>query len=115
MIRNIVDNPGTLQLSQLLSQLKAKLQQHYGDRLRGVYLFGSYSRHEADPESDVDVLIVLDDFSQNGAEVNATAQIVGDLSLEHTVSINIVFVRQAEWQKNDTPFLKNVREEAVAA
>jgi predicted nucleotidyltransferase len=114
MIRNIADSTTALQLSKLLGQLKTRLQQHYSDRLCGVYLFGSYSREEADAESDVDVLIVLDDFSQYGAEVDSTAQIVGDLSLEHTVSINIVFVRQADWQKNDTPFLKNVREEAVA-
>lgn len=88
---------------------------HYGNRLRGMYLFGSYSRNEAGPESDVDVLVVLDDFTRYGEEVDATAQIVGDLSLEHTISINIVFVRQADWQKNETPFLKNVHEEAVAA
>ena len=45
-------------IKNLLTELKAGLTHIYGEWLKGVYLFGSYARGEADDESDVDVLIV---------------------------------------------------------
>ncbi len=35
----------------------------YGERLRDVLLFGSWARGDAHPESDVDLLVVLDEVS----------------------------------------------------
>lgn len=100
---------------QLMTELKAKLVHLYGPRLHVVYLFGSYARGEADPESDVDVLIVLDDFERYGAEVDRTSELAASLSLNHAVSISTVFVRRVDWVLADTPFLANVRKEAIAA
>jgi hypothetical protein len=42
------------------SQIRFRLEAVFPDRLRGVLLFGSAARREADPESDVDLLILLD-------------------------------------------------------
>ena len=47
-------------VEQTLSELKDGLAALYSARLKGLYLFGSYARGEARPESDLDVLIVLD-------------------------------------------------------
>lgn len=66
--------------------------------MRGAYLYGSYARGDCDAESDLDVLIVLDDFQAYGAEVDRTADLASVLSLEYGVSISIVFVREREWQ-----------------
>jgi predicted nucleotidyltransferase len=44
----------------ILEELKLRLLALYGERLRGVYPFGSYARDEANEESDADILIVLD-------------------------------------------------------
>jgi predicted nucleotidyltransferase len=96
-----------------LNDLKAGLKSIYGDRLKGVYLFGSYARDEADPESDVDVLVVLDDFDQYAAEVDRTGDLSSTLSLEYGVSLSKVFVRKRDWLTSQTPFLINVREEAL--
>jgi len=100
---------------RLMTELKTGLEQLYGRRLHVVYLFGSYARGEADPESDVDVLIVLDEFERYGAEVDRTSELVASLSLDHAVSISTIFVRRVDWAHADTPFLANVRKEAIAA
>lgn len=101
------------QVSQLLQDLREGLELIYGPRLRGVYLYGSYARGEADPESDVDILVVLEDFEHYGREVERTGQLGADLSLKHGVSISQVFVRERDWLYGETIFLANVREEAI--
>lgn len=42
-------------IGSLLGELKSGLRDLYGDRLHGVYLYGSHARGEASRESDVDV------------------------------------------------------------
>jgi predicted nucleotidyltransferase len=43
-------------VERLLTVLRTGLEGLYGTRLRGVYLYGSYARGEAESESDVNVL-----------------------------------------------------------
>lgn len=102
-------------IDQLLHEFREGLERIYGPRLRGVYLYGSFARGEADPESDMDILVVLEDFEHYGNEVDRTGQLGADLSLKHGVSISQVFMRERDWLYGETPFLANVREEAIRA
>ena len=102
-------------LRTLLRELKAGLAALYGDSLTGVYIYGSYARGDYDGESDLDVLVVLNDFTSYGAEVDRTAELAATLSLRYRVSISQVFLPKREWLTGDTPFLRNVRDEAAAA
>ena len=102
-------------LNPLLSALRTGLQGLYEDRLRGLYLYGSYSRGEEDPESDVDILVVLDRVARYGDEVERTGSLVSTLSLHHGVSISRLFVDERSWVEGHDPFMENVRSEAIAA
>ncbi len=102
-------------IEELLAKLRRGLEHLYGDRLAGIYLFGSYARAEATPESDVDILIVLDQVKDYGQEIEHTGYLISELSLDYEVSISRVFVSSSAWQHRDSPFLSNVREQARAA
>ena len=106
---------GKEQLKSLLGTLKTKLADLYGDRLKGLYLFGSYARGTQESESNLDVLIILDSFQDYGTEIRRTGKLISDLSLENDLSISNVFIRESEWKQGDSPFLRNVRQEAIAA
>jgi type I restriction enzyme S subunit len=100
---------------RLVSDFRIALDEIYGPRLRGVFLYGSYARGDADEESDVDVLVVLDDFDRYGEEISRTAEAAANLSLRYGVSLSRVFARERDWLCGDTVFLSNAREEGVAA
>lgn len=102
-------------LRELLRDMRRELTAIYGDRLKGLYLFGSRARGEAAPDSDVDLLIVLDEVGHYYGELERTAELVSSLSLRHDVSISRVFVPAAEWQRGEGPFLLTAREDAIAA
>lgn len=102
-------------LDALLHELKSGLALLYGNRLRGVYLYGSYARGDQDSESDLDILIILSDYDRYGAEIEYTGQIISTLSLKYGVSISRKFVTEIHWTSSDSALLRNVRAEAIAA
>jgi predicted nucleotidyltransferase len=103
------------EVDALMRELKEGLARIYGTRLRRVYLYGSYARGEQVEGSDVDVLIVLDRIERYFAELERTGELVSEVSLRYGVSVSRVFVPESDWEIQDSGFLANVREEAVAA
>jgi predicted nucleotidyltransferase len=108
----LLDKPQEFQ--NLLAALKQQLAQLYGKQLKGIYLFGSYARGEQGNESDVDILIVLKRYERYGKEINRTGEIISNLSLQYGVTISRIFMREDEFQQNDSPLLRNVHEESIA-
>lgn len=99
----------------ILSSLRSRLEQTYGNRLRGLYLFGSYARGEARPGSDLDVLVVLDRIDSYWQEILRTSHDTADLSLEHDLTVSTVFTSEDLWRSAASPFLRHVRDEGRAA
>lgn len=85
----------------------------YGNRLKGLYLYGSYARGDQREGSDLDILVVLNDFERAPIELARTDDLMGDLSLEYEITVSPMFMREKDWLMADKPLLRNVRVEGV--
>jgi predicted nucleotidyltransferase len=102
-------------LKSIVKELKRDLQELYNAKLKGLYLYGSYARDDADTESDVDILIILEKIGNYSDEITRTSKLVSELSLKYDKTISRVFVSWQDWEEKETPFLLNTRKEAIAA
>jgi predicted nucleotidyltransferase len=101
------------ELASVLQQLRAGLLALYGDRLDRVLLYGSRARGDAEPDSDVDVLVVLAGDVDPVAEIAATEYLVADLSLANDVVLSCVFLSVEEYQDEADLFVRNVQQDAI--
>ena len=60
-IDELLRPPTDAEVKAALGQFAANVREHYGDRLKGIYLFGSRARGDHRPDSDADVAVVLED------------------------------------------------------
>ncbi|MGC1374681.1 MAG: nucleotidyltransferase domain-containing protein [Anaerolineales bacterium] len=101
-------------IKKLLKELKEGLVRIYADELKAVYLYGSYARDEANSDSDIDVLVVLKGDFNYIEMLKRSDDFTIALCLENDVLISRAFVSEAEYKSKQTPFLMNVRRDAVA-
>ena len=100
-------------IRKLLKELKEGLVRIYADKLKAVYLYGSYARGEASSDSDIDVLVVLKGDFNYIEMLKRSDDFTIALCLENDMQISRAFVSEAEYKSKQTPFLMNVRRDAV--
>lgn len=101
-------------VANILAELRRELQFLYGERLDCIILFGSQARGDAEPDSDIDVLVVLKGRVQPGAEIDRTSNIVAELSLANNVVVSCVFISSQRYAVERSPLVLNVRREGLA-
>ncbi len=102
-------------IKRLLAEVKKGLLKLYGERLKAVYLYGSYARGDYDDASDVDVMIVLDHYESYWEELVKTSFLASELSLEYDVVISRMIMTEKDWRDADLPVLRNIRAEGIPA
>ena len=97
----------------ILKKLKKGLIQIYGDQVDSILLYGSRARGDERPDSDIDILVVLKDDFNYSEMLRLSSELAASLSLENDVVISRAFVSKQQFENRKTPFLMNVRREAV--
>jgi uncharacterized protein len=100
-------------LAAILAELRRQFEALYGPRLERMVLYGSQARGDAEPGSDIDVLVVLQGPVDAYEEIKRTSDIVSGLSLRYDVVISRVFVSSERFLYEQSPLLINVRREGV--
>ena len=100
-------------LSKILTTLRREFSTLLGDQLEALYLYGSQARGDAESDSDIDVLVVINGDFDDADLLARTSETVAALSLENDVVISRAFVSKERFEQERSPFLLNVRREAV--
>lgn len=100
-------------VADALGELKAALTDLYGERLRGLWLFGSYARGDYREDSDVDILLLLAGPDQISEEMNRYGKVRSEICLRHDLVIGIVATSEDRFDRQIEPLFQNVRREGV--
>ena len=98
-----------------LSRIKSMLQDAFPQRLRGVVLYGSEARGTAEPDSDIDLLVLLTGPVNRRRDLWICIQALYPLvlELERPIHAKPVDVEQYEAQK--WPLYRDVKREGIVA
>ncbi len=100
----------------LLTQYLSEVQKIYGAHLKSVILYGSYARGDYTPDSDVDIMLLVDLVAE---EADVYSDALSELGYEYNVNYNIWMmpvVKNLQHFKQWVeayPFYTNVQKEGV--
>ena len=99
---------------QILKEIKVRLEAQHGNRLRGVLLYGSEARGDAGPESDIDVLVLLEGPVDYGRDLEESLDALYPLALEIGRRISAKPADATEYETVECPLYETVHAEGVA-
>lgn len=104
------------ELPLLLAEYVAKVRGIYEEKLAKVILYGSYARGDNTPESDIDIMILVNgghDAARAGND--ALASMTYDFDMEHDVYVEYSArsKRHFDYWRKANPFYQNVSREGI--
>jgi len=101
------------EISRALAELKEGLIALYGKRLKGIYLFGSYSRGDFKEGSDVDIAVLLSGEVKVGEEIDRIGVIASNISLRYGITLSVLPIPETWWASRKSPRLENLKREGI--
>ncbi len=102
-------------IKTLISRIKVHLINMYGGKIKKVILYGSYVRGEATRDSDIDILVLIDQ-PLNPFEVRESlSDLLFDILLEEGELVSVIAVPEHLYENYNSPFMLNVRKEGLVA
>ncbi len=98
---------------ELLNRIKERLEDTYGDRLQGIVLYGSEARGEAEPDSDIDLLVLLKGPIETWNDIRTNVNALYDLQLEVIRPIHAMPVDVEAFRAGKYAVYRNAKREGV--
>ena len=95
---NSLDHPLTGEERQAVETFVTELFQQYPDQVQDVILFGSKARGDSHPDSDIDILILVDDDDWQFS--HAISRLAARISPNYDVLLGPRVIRQARWRRS---------------
>jgi predicted nucleotidyltransferase len=93
-----LDHLLTREERQAVDDFVEALRRQYPDRVQDVILFGSKARGDSHPDSDIDILILVDDDDWRFS--HAISRLAARISLNRDVLLGPRLIRQARWRRS---------------
>ena len=98
----------------VLEQLRSRICDEFADWSFRMTLFGSRARGEAEPDSDMDILVEIDCDRLSFEDKKRLRRVAGNLSLDSGILISLLIVdREILKDRGDFSIFRNIREEGL--
>lgn len=99
-------------IQHVLAEVQKRISVVLGEKLIAIYLFGSNAREEAQPESDIDIFVLINDGNVRAYD-DVLLNISVDISIEHDCVISIMSDTKVDYDRMKAikPLYKNIEKE----
>ena len=97
----------------ILAEIKKRLKEIYGNKLKDVILYGSFARGDFVEGSDIDIVILLEDMRDHIIERETYFDAIWELGLKYDTVISIVPIKEEEYKTRKMPLILNVKREGI--
>ena len=101
------------ELQGILEECVQRLEDHYGDDLAGVVLYGSVARGEEEEESDIDLLVLLTSDFDRWQEIQAIGDVLFPVQMKCDRYISAKPFAEADFREGRLAFLRRAKTEGV--
>jgi len=99
----------------LISRIKEHLTKMYGAGIKKVILYGSYVRGEATKDSDIDLLVLVEESLDLFEVRESLSDLLFDILLDEGELVSVIVVPESLYENYNSPFMLNVRKEGLVA
>lgn len=100
-------------IRSLIEKIRAQLEERYGSKVLQIILYGSFAQGKATSESDVDLLVVVDDSLDPWEVRRSLDDLLLDILLANGRLISVLVVPKSFYESYRSPFLKQVQKEGI--
>ncbi|MFQ6116046.1 MAG: nucleotidyltransferase domain-containing protein [bacterium] len=101
-------------MNKIINRCKIVLQEHYKERFKGLVLYGSIARDQADISSDIDLLVLLTqpfDFFQ---ELRTISELLYPVQLQSEKLISVKPVLEKDYEEGKLQLYRDAKRDGVA-
>lgn len=98
---------------KILKKTRKELDKIYHERIKGMILFGSYARGDFTDESDIDLMLLLDQIADVSTEREIYFPVISKISFDYDTVVSIVPFDYQEFQRKRIPLILNVNKEGI--
>jgi len=102
-----------MRTGELLARARERLREAFGERLRGVVLYGSEARGEATDDSDIDLLVLLEGPVDLGRDLERIIQALYPLQLELPRPLDAAPADVRDYEEGRTSAYRSAKVEGV--
>jgi len=99
--------------ASLLKRIRESLEEAFGERLRGIVLYGSEAQGEATPDSDIDILVLLTSPISLGQDLRTIIDVLYPLQLEIERPIHAKPVAIDIYEAGEFASYRNAKREGI--
>lgn len=100
-------------VAEIIRQCKAALEGYYGPRFRGLVVYGSEARGQANSTSDIDLLVLLSEPLDYFRELRRIVDLLYPIQLQSDRLISAKPAPASEYERGSIQLYRNAKREGL--